>query len=176
MKKIISAAVLMSFVLSAAGCGYTTRPGYPSHLKTIYIEPFENNINYTEDLNRGLYVPLLEVKVREAIIDRVQFDGHLRIAKPEDAGLILKGSLLGFERNVLRRADSNDVEEYRIQVIVDLTMTEREPGTIFWEEKGFAGESTYFLSGPSAKSEAEAIDLALVDLARRVVERGIESW
>ena len=176
MKKIIFTAVLLSFALSAAGCGYTTHPGYPARLKTIYIEPFENNINYTEDLNRGLYVPLLEVKVRDAVIDRFQFDGHLRIAKPEDADVILKGSLTGFSRDVLRRTESDDVEEYRIQVIVDLTLIERVPNTTFWEEKGFAGESTYFLSGPSAKSEAAAIDEALVDLGRRVVERGIESW
>lgn len=176
MKKIYAALTLLSFALSITGCGYTTHTAYPAHIKTIYVEPFENNINYTEDLNRGLYVPLLEVKVREAIIDRFQFDGHLRVAKPEDADLILKGSLLGFERNVLRRTESDNVEEYRIHVIVDLTMTERAPNTVFWEEKGFVGESTYFLTGPAAKSESEAIDLALVDLARRVVERGVESW
>ena len=175
MRKIFPAVVLVFFVI-AAGCGYTTHTAYPSHLKTIYVEPFENNINYTEDLNRGLYVPLLEVKVREAVIDRFQFDGHLRIGKPDDADLILKGSLLGFERNVLRRTESDDVEEYRIHVIVDLTMLERVPNTVFWEEKSFVGESTYFLSGPSAKSEAEAIDEALLDLGRRVVERGVESW
>lgn len=175
MKKFLSVLALVSFAFSA-GCGYTTHTAYPAHIKTIYVEPFENNINYTEDLNRGLYVPLLEVKVKEAVIDRFQFDGHLRIAKPEDADLVLKGSLTGFERDVLRRTDSDDVEEYRIHVIVDLTMTERVPNTIFWEEKGFAGESTYFLSGPAAKSEAEAIEDALVDLARRVVERGVESW
>ena len=45
-----------------------------------------------------------------------------------------------------------------------------------WTESNFVGETTYFTSGSLAKSENVAIQDALTDLARRIVERTIEDW
>ena len=45
-----------------------------------------------------------------------------------------------------------------------------------WEEKGFIGDATYFTSGTLAKTEDTALDEAVDDLARRIVERTIEWW
>lgn len=170
--------ILMLFVvsLSSVNCGYSTSIMAATGLRTIYIEPFNNNINYTSELQNEVYVPLLEVKVRDAVINRFQFDGHLKIAKPEVADLILKGALIGYERNVLRRTDNDDVEEYRLHVLVDLVLWDPEKEEVVWEERGFAGETTFFLTGPKSKSEASAVEDAIVDLAKRIVERTIEDW
>ncbi|HPB68354.1 MAG TPA: LPS assembly lipoprotein LptE, partial [Candidatus Omnitrophota bacterium] len=117
-----------------------------------------------------------EVKVRNAIIDRFLFDGNLRVAEKDQADLVLSGELIRYERYALRYTDNDDVQEYRVHVIVNLVMKDCRQNEVFWEESGFAGEATYFVSGAMATTESSALEEATVDLARRVVERTIENW
>ena len=66
--------------LSFQGCGYSTRSNLPTQIKLIYVEPFKNAIAYTTESKRNIYLPLLEVKVKNAVVDRFQFDGNLKIS------------------------------------------------------------------------------------------------
>jgi len=159
-----------------AGCGYTTGSLLPAQYKTLHVEPFTNRVEFVSENVRGLYVPQLESKVRTSIIDRFQMDGHLRLNDSDKSDLVLKGELLGFERDDLRTDDNQNVQEYRLRIIVSLTMVDNTTGQVFWKESSFAGESTYFTSGPQAKSESEALNDTMLDLSRRVVERTIENW
>ncbi len=160
------------------GCGYSARSALPKSIRTIYVEDFKNSIDFTDENKRNIYLPLLEVDVHNAVIDRYLFDGNLRIAKADDSDLILKGELTGYERSVLRYADNNDdVLEYRIQIYVNMTLFDtRNNNDIIWEENGFAGEATYFVSGAQVSSESAAVKEAIKDLARRIVDRTIENW
>ena len=164
------------FALFFAGCGYTTGSLLPSKYKTLFVEPFKNKITYVSDTSHSLYIPLLESKVRESIVDRFLFDGHLRISHQQQADLVLHGELTGYERQELRLTDNQDVQEFRIQITVSLTMDDMTTGNTFWTEPSFTGEATYFTTGPQAKSESAALQEALTDLSRRVVERTIEDW
>ena len=166
------------FFLSSltVGCGYSTKSSLPPHFRTIYIENFKNNVMYTTETQRELYLPLLEVKVRNAIINRFLFDGALKVVKSEDADLILKGELKKYERSGLRFTDNNDVQEYRVTVTVSFELREPQKPEPLWTESNFSGEASFFLSGPSAKSEDAAVQEAIDDLARRVVERTVEDW
>ncbi len=167
---------LIIFALSLSGCGYTTGSLLPSNLHTIYVEPFRNKVNFVNENIRTLYVPLLETKVRTAIIDRFQLDGHLRLSDLDKSDLVLKGDLIGFQRDDLRVDVNQNVQEYRLRIIVSLTMIDKTTGQISWQEPAFAGESTYYTTGPQAKSESDALNDTLTDLSRRIVERTIENW
>lgn len=166
-------AVLLA---GGTGCGYTTRSALPARLKTVCVLPFKNNINYTTDSRRNIYLPLLEVKARDAIINRFLFDGNLRIAEEAAADLVLSGELIGYQRSALRYTDNDDVQEYRVQIVINMTLTDRASQEVLWEEQGFAGEATYFVTGPLTTTEDSAVVEATTDLARRVVERTIENW
>lgn len=161
---------------SSLGCGYSAQSLLPKHLRTIYVEPFKNSIDYTTEQTGNIYFPLLEVNVRNAIINRYVFDGNLRIKEKDKAGLILKGELIGYERDALRVSDAEDVEEYRVRIIIKLVLWDTTQKEVFWQEDAFAGEASYFVSGPKIQTEKQALDAAVVDLARRVVERTIENW
>ena len=163
-------------VLSIAGCGYTTGSLLPSNYRKIAIQPFENKVGYVDENIQGVYVPLLETNVRTAIIDRFLFDGHLRIADPDKADLILSGDLIGFEQDTLRQDVNQNVQEYRVRIIVSLTLTDAVTHKVIWKEPSFTGETTYFLTGSQAQAQSTAIDAALLDLATRVVERTVENW
>ncbi|HLF19063.1 MAG TPA: LPS assembly lipoprotein LptE [Candidatus Omnitrophota bacterium] len=175
MKKNILTVLTLTAVL-IAGCGYTTRSSLPGHLRTIHIAPIDNKIVYTSSTSREVYFPLLEVDARNAIIDRFQFDGNLRFVNEDDADLVLKGSLLNYQRHGLRFSDDDVAEEYRVQVVVSLEMFDTQKNEMMWQEPRFVGEATFFLSGPEATSEESAVQEAIEDLARRVVERTVENW
>ena len=175
MKKILSLVILIA-VSSLSGCGYTTSSTLPSHLKTLYVDRLANEVSYTSSGSREVYFPLLEVDARNAIIDRFQFDGNLKLTDTDRADLVLKGKLIEYERQGLRYSDNDVAEEYRIHVVVSLEMWDMTKGEIKWAEPRFVGEATYFLTGPEATSEESAVQKALEDLARRVVERTVEDW
>lgn len=159
-----------------SSCGYTTSSTLPSNIKTIYIEPFKNKIDFTTGTSRNIYLPLLEVDTRNMVIDRFVFDGNLKIAKSHEADLILKGELKKYERSALRYTDDDDVQEYRVHITVSFELWDTGAEEPSWTEKNFVGEATYFVTGPEATSEESAVDEATVDLARRIVERTIENW
>jgi ABC-type uncharacterized transport system auxiliary subunit len=162
--------------MTIAGCGYTTGSLLPTNYKKIAVQPFQNKVSYTDENIRGLYVPLLESNVRTAIIDRFVFDGNLHVADPDKADLILNGDLNSFEQDELRQDTNQNVQEYRIRIVVSLTLTDAATGKVLWKEPSFSGETTYFLTGPQAESQSAAVGTALTDLATRVVERTIENW
>ena len=174
IKRILPIVLLLSIV--CAGCGYSTRSLLPGNLRSIYVEPFKNNVIYTTENSRTIYLPLLEVKVQDAIVDRYLFDGNLDIGLPDSSDLILKGELKGFDRDVLRYTENNDVQEYRIRITVSLVLWDTAQQEALWKEPNFTGETTYFPTGAQAESESSAIEDALLDLARRVVERTVEAW
>ena len=93
MKKLKFYVLWFALCLVVSGCGYTTKSILPKNIKTVYIEPFKNNVDFTTGSGRNIYLPLLEIDARNAIINRFLFDGNLKIAEPEVANLILKGEL-----------------------------------------------------------------------------------
>ena len=160
-----------------SSCGYTTKSTLPSSIKTIHVETFKNNIDFSAEGRRNLYLPLLEIKVRNAVINRFLFDGNLKIADADTADLVLKGQLLSYDRSALRYTDNDDVQEYRIHITVSLEMwNANNIVAADWTESSFVGEATYFVTGASARSEEAAVEDAITDLARRVVERTVENW
>lgn len=170
----------MIFLFLVSGCGYTTRSLLPSEIKTIRVDNFKNEINVEAEQNnlrmyRG-YRPGMENDITRAVTNKFLTDGTLRIANESNADLILSSSLVDYKRDALRYDASDNVEEYRIKLLVNMELTNSKTGVVMWKEKGFAGETTYRTTGPLAKSETTAVNDAIDDLARRIVERTVEAW
>ena len=167
-------------LVALAGCGYTTHVALPGNLRTVYVKPFVNRIDITSeasDLTRfKIYRPLLESDISNAIIARFQADGTIRVANPQRADMILTGELIAFRRDALRFDNANNAEEYRLSVVVNLELRNARDGSILWTEESFIGDATFFVTGSLAESEPLALDRAVKDLARRVVERTVEGW
>lgn len=180
MRSKLAVLLLALVTVGMAGCGYTTRPGLPGRLKTVYVTPFTNQIDLTQlPTNRERYPVYrhnLEVEITDAVIERYQFTGLLRPTGPSDADCTVKGHLRDFRRDALRFDGSANVEEWRLSLVVDLEFIDGMTGETMWKESGFIGDATYFASGPRAESEQSALDRAIDDLARRVVERSVENW
>lgn len=174
---------VLCFLFFAAGCGYTSRTIYRGPYKTIFIEPFANKVDLLSEDATAIsqrfrtYHPLLESDIRTAVINRFMYDGGIRLAKKEEADIILKGELIDYQRDALRYENNQeDVAEYRVSLIMRLTLLKKGEETPLWEEPNFVGDATYFASGAQAKTEKTALDDAIADLSRRVLERLVENW
>lgn len=167
-------------VTGLMGCGYTTRSMVSNKYKTVYITPFVNKIDITRETDVAnkykIYRPMLETDITKTVVNKFLSDGNLKPVKSGSADLVLKGELVEFRRDPLRYSDSDEVEEYRINLVVNISLWDNRENKLVWGENNFTGDTTYFTTGSSAKSEAQAINDALSDLARRVVERVVEEW
>ncbi len=182
MKKI-SLSLVVIFVLGIiaySGCGYTTR-SYLGPYQKIYVAPFKNSIDIANAKsaysNYITYYPLLESTITQAVVNRFIFDGSLKITKEENADVVLRGELISYERTAMRYAENNeDVTQYRITLIVNIGLYNAKTGEQIWQKNSFAGDSNYYTTGSQVKSEKAALDDAVSDLARRIVEEFIEAW
>jgi hypothetical protein len=186
-KKLQTSAYILFFSLLLAycgvqliGCGYTTRSLISNSFKTIYITPFVNKIDITQDSYTAnkyrVTRPFLETDITKSVVDKFLFDGNLKPTKAESSDLVLKGQLLEFRRDPLRYTNNDEVEEYRISIVVNIGLWDNRENKLIWEENSFVGDTTYFTRGNLAKSEDLAISDAIKDLARRIVERAVEQW
>ena len=175
---LLFALVFLS--VATVGCGYSTGSLLPSRLKTIYVDNFKNRIDIgqevTESSRYTLYRPGLENDVTNAVINRFVFDGNLKIAKKENADLMLKGDLVEYRQEALRYDAADNVEEYRIKIAVNIELVDMAANESSWEEVGYIGEKTYKTTGRFVVSEDVAREEAIEDLARRIVERTVENW
>ncbi|UCH12599.1 MAG: hypothetical protein JSW18_01255 [Candidatus Omnitrophota bacterium] len=172
--------LIILLLISFCGCGYTTRSLLPPHIKRIYVENFENAIDITGETSERevykTYRPRLELDVTKAVIDKFIYDGNLKISMAEDADVILTGKLVDFKREALRYDEADNIEQYRIIILVSIKLKDIKENKILWQFDRFAGSYEYYTTGSQAKTESTAINEAIDDLARRIVEQAIEIW
>lgn len=165
------------FSLFLSGCGYTTR-GFFYNEKKIFIPPIKNNMDITSEERRNsnytTYPVLLEKQLTNYLIDRFNTDGYLKVVKEKEGALKLSCSIAGYEKDTVRRTDTDSVEEQRLRLFVNMELKDSQ-GEIL-KNKTVVGETSYYLSGSRQKSEESArLDL-IEDTARRITEVVIEEW
>ena len=176
---------LLSTVFS--GCGYTTRSMLYGKYDSIYVTPFLNKVDVTQESYSAnkyrIYRPMLETDITKKVINRYLFDGNLKPVKEGQADLVLKGELVEYRKDPLSyTTDSEDVTEYRVNIYVNLSLWDTKENKLVWEERNFNGNYSYFTSLAPANisrgnaSEGGAVNKAVEDLARRIVERTVEQW
>jgi len=167
------------FLCTINGCGYTTKAVLPSGVKSIHVEIFKNNIDITKEISAKdeyeVYRPNLEVDLRDAIVERVFLDGHLKLESRDCADSILEGEILQFRKDPLRY-QNEDITEYKISLVCDIRLRDSKGLDILLEEHNIIGDTTYFTTGSLQKSETTALNNASKDLARKIINRIVENW
>lgn len=176
---------LLCLLFLTAGCGYSTRSMLSGKYRTIYIAPFLNKVDITQEAYSAnkyrIYRPMLETEITKKVINRYLFDGNLKPIKEEQANLALKGELVEYRKDPLSYDNNNEnVTEYRINIYVNLSLWDTQENKLLWQENRFNGNFSFFTSFASGNavvvSEDTAVTNAIEDLARRIVERTVEQW
>lgn len=172
--------ILFFLFIYTSGCGYTTKSLLPRHIDTIHVQTFKNKIDITQlptsKQEYKLYTPLLETDITNFIINRFIYDGRLNISKIKKADSILSGDLLDYRKEPLRYdIETDQIREYRVSLVARIQFRDTATNNLLID-KNIIGDTTYFTTGALAISESEALDKAIDDLARRIVEEVIEVW
>jgi len=182
---LLTATICCLLTTVLTGCGYTTRSMIYSKYKTIYIAPFLNKVDITQEAYTAnkyrIYRPMLETDITKKVINKYLFDGNLRPLKEDQADVVLKGELIEYRKDPLSyTSDNQNVTEYRINIYVNLSLWDKKENKLLWQENSFNGNYSYFTSFASGNvvvvSDDTAVTNALEDLARRIVERTVEQW
>lgn len=160
--KTISVAVLL-LLLGFTACGvYTFNPRGKSSLTTIAVEPFENLT--------GQYG--LEDLMTEAVIDAFIADGTIKVVSADVAQAILLGTLTRYERLVQEFNELDQVAQYKVQVGVDITLSDPESRDEIWTIQ-LTLDGIYEADTETEEDGQKEIGIQLVEA---VLNRTTKSW
>jgi len=166
--------VLFLFLsMITSGCGYTNQAVLPANIQTIYVQTVKNKIPVKSIY---AYHPGLEMQITNAILNRLHQDGNLKVVTRDDADAVLEADLIRFEQEGVRFDSLEAVEEFRLFIVLTLVLRDGKTGDVIWKEANFSGDTEYFVSNVRSIARGEAVDRAIGELARNVVDRIVEDW
>lgn len=174
MRKILNWFVLALFTVSVSGCGYTQKMSLPKDIKTIYVKTVINKIPPAEIY---VYQPGLEMAITNAIVRRLNIDGNLKVvSSPEKADAVLDSKMVRFQQEGLRFTSLEQVQEFRMFIVMELKLSDPKTKEVIWEEPNFSGDAEYFVSDVRSIGREEASHRAVDRLAKNIVDRIVEDW
>ena len=177
------AAVFALAVSVLVGCQTTVKRTLPSAVRTIAVASFENRTDQ----------PVLPGLLLEEARRAFRLDGRLTVVDdPEQADSVLSGAVVEYVRQPARFDANNVVREYRLRMVIDLTLTDRARNTVLWTERGpqstaYQGAAPRKLerftnlvvvpaSGLPVETEGDAQRRMARELSADMVFRVIEGW
>jgi hypothetical protein len=177
--RFLLASWCLGVLVALSGCGYTTKTILPDNVNTIHVDIFTNNIDITKEVGvkdkYEVYRPNLEVDLRDAIVSRIFLDGSLKVIDKDSADAVLEGRITEYRKDPLRYQDEV-VQEYRISIVCDIKLVSQKDSKVLFEEKNVTGDTTYFTTGTLQKTETSALNDAMSDLSRRIINKIVENW
>ena len=128
--------IALATLVFMSGCGYHLKgmgSSLPEEYKTIAILPVVNK-SFQADLG-----PLLDSAIAEEF-SRTQ---RLEVVSESEADLVLKTSILKYSDTPSSFSATDQARDYRVQVIIDSVLTDREGSSTVWKGKGLKEMSDY---------------------------------
>jgi hypothetical protein len=169
MVYVIQAAPLLVVSSFLFGCaGYHVGPVTKTSFHSIAVPMFRN-----ETLH-----PQLEAQVSNAIIQRLQQDGSLRIESKSPADVVLIGTIFRYDRVALRslRSETGVPREYRLSIAVRVEARDRRTGETVLKPTEVEGTSDVLIGEDQQSAEDQALPLLADDIGKRVAGLLVESW
>jgi hypothetical protein len=174
MKNMRSVGVWGLVVAMAfSGCGYSRKTVLPRNIKTIYVETVKNKLDVD---NLYMYQQGLEMDITNAVIQRLQQDGTLKVVEQKKADAILKTDLLALNQEGLRFNSLEGVSQYRLFIVVRIKLVDVKTGDIMWEEPNFSGGTEYYVTNVTSIGSQKASEDAVHTLAYNIADRITEDW
>ena len=162
---------LLTFCLLLSSCGYNlvgTGNTLPAHLKSIAIPVFENSSSQPE-----IHRELTSIILRSFIND-----GRLKVAKKDDADLVMNGALTYYATRTAAFSSEDLASDIIIELGVDVEVTDQVKNKIFLKQK-LKTQWDYKSTSEIANTESarlEALEEAYKDLGNRLVSLIIDQF
>lgn len=170
----IRASVALSLLVLTvtAGCGvYSTQSGrVDDTIRRVHVPYLENATSE----------PTIGIDLTEDIIAALQEDNTLKVTPEEDAVTELAGRVVRYSRTAAFTSVSGgsnlQVDEYRLQIQVELTFRNRQTGEEIFPRKRITGTGSFLLDGSDGTSEETARSEAAAEIVRDVLAAVVEDW
>ena len=159
--RVVAASALAAGVVLAGCYGFSGGGGLPRNLRTVAIQPFDNQTAVPE-LQRELFD-----EVRNVLRDRL----NLREAPEAKADIVVRGSIVKYEVD-LPAGVSADVRQTtstrrRLQLVIDLEILDQTTGRTLLKRAGMQREGQY-PEGGERQGRKNASESLMADLVEGV--------
>lgn len=162
----LSGAVAGSITLaSLTGCLYGLAGGGLPNIKTVAIQPFDNQTP----------VPQLTTEVNDAIRQAFESRLGLRQAGEQTADALVRGRIVAYQADVplafVAGQGQAPVTRRQVQVTVDVEVLDQKEGKTIWQRQGLTVQGDY-----QPPAEADGRKQALDKLVTEIVEGAQSQW
>jgi hypothetical protein len=164
MRRKVVFALLGIVLLSGCNYGFRGGGGFPSHVRTVYVERFENQ---TVQFN-------LENELYTKLIDELPRRLGVRTAGREVADVIVRGRVVRYDDAAPNYRPGERTEVLQRQVVVTLAVEviDVRRNVILWESSGLTGNGVYNNSQTDAAGKVGAIE----NLVQRIIDGVQSQW
>ncbi len=161
-------ALLALALLATTACGvYSTRSGrIDDSIRRVAVP-------YLENLTSE---PSIEVELTEDIIEAIQDDNTLRVVEAGDAATEITGQVVRYNLREAFTTSELQVDEYQVQIMVELTMRVLSTGEALFEKKRITGTGNFAVSEAGGSAEQDARAEAAAEIVREVLAAVVEDW
>ena len=157
---------LLALPLDLAGCLYGfAGGGFPAHIRTIAILPFENETP----------APELQREIYQAVQQGMRSRLGLRDAPEASADAVVRGTIVRYDVDVPvgYSADPSQVATARrkLQISIDISVVDQTNGRTLWERKNLMAEADY-----AERAETDGRRKAIEKLVNDIVEGAQSQW
>lgn len=167
MRRASALVACLSLTLTACNYGFEGG-GFPGHIRTIYIAPFENETAQFE----------LQGRLFTALVDQLPAELGLRSAGQETADAILRGRIVRYDDVAQNyRAGSNqqpgEIIGHEVQIGLTAELVDVRDNVIRWEARSLIGRGTY---DPAAQTEDIGQLEAIENIIDQIIAGAQSQW
>ena len=159
------AAVISAACLWLAACPYGFSGGTLPNVKTVAILPFDND---TPE-------PALTQEVTDAVRQALEERLGLRVATEAKADAIVRGRVVRYDPDMPQGVQAGlgqvTVTKRKVQLIVDVEISNQRAGTTVWKRQGLSVDGDY-----DPPAEREGRKAALAKLVQQIVDGAQSQW
>ncbi len=153
-----SPLVLSILVILFSSCTYSFSGYFPSYLKKVSVHVFQN-----KTLMYGL-----DNTVTGYFIDELRNDGRFQLVSDDKAGMIITGSVTGFDKQPFKYDTEGNIESYNIKLTIELEFYDNVNKKPYLPKATYIGNGTYNVN---SETEDDGIKRAVSDIYSTVIHR-----
>jgi hypothetical protein len=168
-RALASLAALGGLVALATACSYGFEGGgFPSHIQTIYIAPFENETPQFD----------LEQRLFDELIDELPAKLGLRAAGEGSADAILRGTIRRYDdvAQAYRAGDATqtpDILSHEVQIGITAELIDVRDNVIRWSASSLIGRGTY---RPDTETDERGKAEAIENIIEQIIDGAQSQW
>jgi hypothetical protein len=172
-RRILGISVLASTaVLSGCLYGFKGGGGFPTDIRTMYVEPFENQTAQVE----------LDQQLFRRLTDRLPRALGIRLGGEDNADAVITGKITRYDnvgQNYVPGAAtptnsaSLNIVTNQVTITVSVQIVDRKRNVVLWESTSLVGRGDYRTTD---QQETDGRDIALNHILQQIIDGAQSQW